>query len=81
MIGDIFKWSIASTIFAVGFLGLLILAGDDDPYNPMPLGKWFMLKAFGAALIYAAYLVGKLLYSNNLFPESFYKDFDEEDEL
>lgn len=81
MMSNFFKWAIFSALFAVGFIGLLILAGDDDPYNPMPLGRWFMLKAFGASLIYAAYLVGKLLYRSNLLPDSFYKDLDEEDEI
>lgn len=79
--GNLFKWCIATAIFGVGFFGLLILAGDDDPYNPMPFGRWFMLKASGAALIYVAYLVGKLLYRNDLLPDSFYEELDEEDEL
>ena len=68
-------------VFGSRLVGLLIPAGDDDPYNPLPLGRWFMLKAFGAALIYAAYLVGKVLYRNDLLPDSFYDEIDEEDEL
>ena len=76
--GNVFKWCIATAIFAVGFFGLLILAGDDDPYNPMPLGRWFMLKAMGAALMYVAYRIGRLLDRYNLLPE--FKDL-EEDEL
>lgn len=79
MRGNILKWSITTAIFAVGFFGLMILAGDENPDNPMPLGRWLMLKAFGAALIYVAYRVGKLLYRHNLLPDSYY-EFDEEDE-
>lgn len=78
MMSNFFKWAIFSALFTVGFIGLLILAGDDDPYNPMPLGRWFLLKAVGAALIYAAYRIGKLLDRHNLLPE--FKDL-EEDEL
>lgn len=78
MMSHFLKWAIFSALFAVGFIGLLILAGDDDPYNPMPLGRWFMLKAMGAALMYAAYRIGRLLDRYNLLPE--FKDL-EEDEL
>lgn len=78
MMSNFFKWAIFSALFAVGFIGLLILAGDDDPYNPMPLGRWFMLKAMGAALMYVAYRIGRLLDRYNLLPE--FKDL-EEDEL
>lgn len=80
MRGNIFKWGLFSALCSVGFFGLMILAGDDDPYNPMPLGKWFILKAFGASLIYAAYRVGKLLDRHNLLPDNL-NDIDKEDEL
>lgn len=78
MMSHFLKWAIFTALFSVGFIGLLILAGDDDPYNPMPLGRWFMLKAMGAALMYAAYRIGILLDRYNLLPE--FKDL-EEDEL
>lgn len=76
---NILKQAALFVVFGIGFFGLLILAGDDDPYNPMPLGRWFLLKAFGAALMYVACRIGKLLYHHNLLPDSFYKK--EEGEL
>ncbi len=80
MISKFFKWSILSAVFSVGFFGLLILAGDDDPYNPMPIGRWLLLKAVGAALIAASVYVGKVLDRHDLLPENFH-DLDEEEEL
>lgn len=69
MKANFFKWALLSALCAVGFFGFLLLAGDDDPYNPMPLGKWFLLKLFGAALIAASIYVGRILNRHNLMPD------------
>lgn len=62
------QWSIVSALFGVGFLAFMVIAGDDDPANPLPLGKWFLIKAVAAAVVYACYRVGRFLYSLGLLP-------------
>lgn len=62
------QWAIVSALFGVGFLAFMVIAGDDDPANPLPLGKWFLIKAVAAAVAYACYRVGWFLYSLGLLP-------------
>lgn len=62
------QWAIVSVLFGVGFLALLVVGGDDDPANPLPLGKWFLVKGIAAAVCYGCYRVGKYLYNLGLLP-------------
>lgn len=50
------------TLFLVGaFAVAMILSDDKDPYNPMPLGQWFLIKIVGAILLLACYITAKYL--------------------
>lgn len=65
----VIQWTIFSTLFSVGYLALLVLAGDDDPYNPLPLGEWFLIKFCAMVVIGLCVLVGKYLNGKGLIPE------------
>jgi len=50
----VLSWLLLSALFGIGMIAFMVLAGDEDPTNPMPLGKWFLIK--GIALIVIALL-------------------------
>lgn len=62
------QWAIVSILFGVGFLAFMVVAGDDNPEQPLPLWDWFMIKGIAAAVIYACYRAGKHLYNLGLLP-------------
>lgn len=35
------QWGILSVLMTVGFLAFLVLAGEDNPYDPMPFFQVF----------------------------------------
>lgn len=74
------QWAIVTALFGVGFLAFMVIAGDDDPANPLPIGKWFLIKAVAAAIVYACYRFGRFLYSLGLLPVMDI-DMDEEADL
>lgn len=50
------------TLFLIGtFAMTLLLTDDKDPYNPMPLGQWFLIKFIAIILILACYITAKYL--------------------
>ena len=50
------------TLFLVGTFAITLLLTDDkDPYNPMPLGQWFLIKIVGVVLLLACYITVKYL--------------------
>lgn len=50
------------TLFLVGTFAITLLLTDDkDPYNPMPLGQWFLIKIVGVILLLACYITAKYL--------------------
>lgn len=65
----VIQWSILSTLFSVGFLAFLVLAGEDDPQNPLPLGRWLTVKGCAAAVVYFCIKLGKYLDRKGLIPE------------
>lgn len=65
----VIQWTIFSTLFSIGFLALLVLAGDDDPYN-LPLGEWFLIKFCAMVVIGLCVLIGKYLNGMGLIPET-----------
>lgn len=71
MKSNIFKMGILTVVFGIGFFGFLLLAGDDEPSNPLPFGLWLLYKGLGGGLIYAAIQIGKWLNRSNLLPDSF----------
>lgn len=63
------QWTVFSVLFTVGFLAFMVLAGEDDPSNPLPIGEWFLIKLSAMAVIGLCVLVGKWLNAKGLIPE------------
>lgn len=72
------RWTLYILLGTWGFLSFCILAGDEDPNNPMSLTRFFITKAVAAASLYLCYRVGKLFNNNGLLPE--FKDPEQEED-
>ncbi len=70
------QWVVTGILAVWGTFSFLILAGEEDPLNPMPLGQFFLLKSGAMLSLYLCYLTGKWLYSKGLIPE-----IEEDDEF
>lgn len=66
---SVIQYAILSVLFGIGFLAFMVLAGDDDPSNPLPFGQWLGIKLAAAAVIYLCVKVGKFLDSKGLIPD------------
>lgn len=60
-------------VFTIGMVGFLLLASEDDIYNPMPILKWLVIKGIGLTLFVLCFALGKYLNRKGLLP-----DFEEE---
>ncbi len=64
-------------LFGIGFFAFMIVAGDDDPSNPLPIGRWMAIKSAAMAVLVACVFTGKYLNKLGLFSEI---DFDEDED-
>lgn len=74
------QWAIFSTLLLVGFIAFMVVAGEEDPANPMSFGRFVLLK--GAALAVLALCVwgGKWLHRHGCFPEYIDRELKEAEE-
>ena len=63
------QWLILTVVFMIGVVGYIFMAGEDDPFNPLPFGKWFLLKMVGLALFIIAFLMGRYFNRKGLLPD------------
>lgn len=64
--GTLKQWLLATIVFFIGFLGFLLMAGED---NGMPILQWLAIKALGLALFIGCIKVGAILDKKGLLPE------------
>lgn len=50
------------TLFLIGLLAFCVLAGDENPNAPLPLGKWLFIKLTSLVVLIVCVLTGKHLY-------------------
>lgn len=62
----------------VGTILFMIVAGEEDPANPMTLEKFFLLKFGALAGLFLLVGVCKKIYRAGLFPDSIYNEMEEE---
>ncbi len=70
----VWQYSLLSVLFGIGFIAFMIVAGDDDPYNPLPLSEWFAIKLGAAVVIAVCVCIGKYLNKKGLFSEIDFED-------
>lgn len=63
------QWTALSTVCIVGLFAFMLLAGDEDPMNPMPFGRWLLIKALAMVVIAICIWGGKRLYKKGYLPE------------
>lgn len=63
------QWAILYGLFTIGFIALLVIAGDEDPRHPVSDAYFFGVKGAAAAVAYACYRIGRYLHSLGLLPE------------
>lgn len=63
------QWGILSVLMTVVFMAFVVLAGDDNPHDPMPLFKFLILKLSALAVLGGCVWVGKVCDSKGLLPD------------
>ncbi|MCF0187914.1 MAG: hypothetical protein HUK04_00245 [Bacteroidaceae bacterium] len=63
------QWATMTALVSVGFLAFMVVAGDENPENPMNIGAFCLIKGAAMAVIYGCYRVGKILDRKGLLPE------------
>lgn len=63
------QWALFSALCFIGIIAFMILAGDEDPMNPMPFGRWLLIKTLAMVVIAVCVCCGKWLYKKRYLPE------------
>lgn len=69
------QWLVFSLLGLWGFFSFIILAGEEDPMNPLCIEKFFLIKGAAGISLYICFRIGSWLNSKGLIP-----DVSEEDE-
>lgn len=75
---EFFKHVLLATTCLVGFCAFLIMAGEEDPCEPMTTERFFLIKLAALLVFSLCFLFGKFCVRNNLFPKSFIEDMKED---
>lgn len=75
---EFFKHILLVATCLVGFCAFLIMAGEEDPCEPMPAERFFLMKLAALLVFFLCFLFGKFCVRNNLFPKSFIEDMRED---
>lgn len=65
----IIQWLVFSLLFILGFLSFVILAGEEDPMNPLSFEKFFLIKGTAGLSLYLCVRLGSWLNTKGLIPE------------
>lgn len=76
---EFFKHILLAATCLIGFFAFLIIAGEEDPYEPMPAEHFFSIKLSALLVFYLCFLFGKFCVRNNLFPKSFIDGMNRDD--
>ncbi len=63
------------SLFAVGLVAFIALAGEEDPQNPVSFGDFCLIKGAALAVLLGCVGIGKLLGRHGLLPSD--KDNEE----
>lgn len=63
------QWTALSTVCIVGLFAFMLLAGEENPRCPIPLGEWMIIKLSALVVIALCVCIGKLLYRFGCLPK------------
>lgn len=63
------QWLVFSLLGIWGFFSFIILAGEEDPMNPLSFEKFFLIKGAAGLSLYLCVRLGSWLNSKGLIPE------------
>jgi len=73
------QWAVFLALCFIGCIAFMVLAGDDNPANPLPFSRWLLMKVVAGVVLYACYLCGRTLHRFGFLPEYLDKTLSEED--
>lgn len=73
MVKKCLQWTYLSVICLIVFGAFIMLAGEENPYEPIPLGEWLLIKTTAMAVFVMVALIGRWLYRLGLLPEFLHK--------
>lgn len=65
----VLSWMLLSAIGGIGMIAFMVLAGDEDPMNPLQLSELFFIKGLAAASIAALYFIARYCDRKGWLPE------------
>lgn len=65
----VLSWLLVSAIGGIGMIAFMVLAGDEDPMNPLQLSEWFLIKGLAAASIASLYFIARYCDRKGWLPE------------
>lgn len=63
------QWAILGAVMVVAALAFMVLAGDEDPYNPMTLGTFLLVKGAALLVLIICWRVLVWLHRKGLIPD------------
>lgn len=72
------QWTYLSTICLIALGAFVMLAGEENPHEPIPLGEWLLIKVTAMVVFVLAALIGRWLYQMGFLPEFLHKMLEEE---
>lgn len=63
------KWVILTVLMVWGMLSVILLLGEEDPYNPMPLLQFIALKAGSVISLFLCAAVTMACADSGLLPK------------
>lgn len=72
------QWAVLSALCIIGCIAFMVLVGDENPMNPMPLSRWLLLKAAAGVVLYVCYKVARLCHRHGYLPEYLDKMVEED---
>lgn len=78
---NIAKWAVLIAVFCWGTFNFLVLAGEENPNEPMLLLMFLIVKSGAMANMYLCYKVCQWLYKKGLLPDYVKKQIEMEDEI
>lgn len=64
----LFKWVILTILFVCGIFCLILVLGEENPYDPIPFWKYVLLKAAGFVGCAICIVAGLYLHESGFLP-------------